>query len=200
VTQFAKEAIREQILASAREEFVKYGFAKASIRTIAAHAQTAKSNVYNYFADKDALFYAVLEPVVCEIRSSLEEAAKNADASGGYTIESQQSYMLIIMNYVASHHKDVSMLLSAQGSSLAGFKDEILETFTDVLSGWLKNAMPGRAPSRVFIRCVADFYLSIIERMLEERPSQEQAGEYMKEFLAFVYGGWRSVIDSLPGK
>lgn len=200
MTQYAKEAIKKNILSSAREEFIKRGYEQASIRTIASHAQTAKSNVYNYFADKDSLLRAVLEPTVSEIREGLEEAAGNTSASNSYTVESQQSYMLIVMNYVASHHEDINMLLHAQGSSLEGFKDEVLEAFTDVLSGWLKNAMPGRAPSRLFIRCVAGFYFLIIERMLTERPSQAKAGEYMKEFLAFVYGGWQSVIDSLPGK
>lgn len=200
MTQFAKEEIRERILASAREEFIKHGFAQASIRTIASSAQTAKSNLYNYFADKDALLCAVLDPAVSEIRRGLEDAAKNTAASDGYTIESQQSYMLITMNYVAARHEDITMLLGAQGSSLAGFKHEVLEKFTDVLLGWLKNAMPGRTPSRMFVRCVADFYLAVIERMLHERPTQAQAGGYMKEFLAFVYGGWRSIIDSLPQK
>jgi AcrR family transcriptional regulator len=200
MTQYAKEEIRERILASAREEFLKSGFAQASIRTIASRAKTAKSNVYNYFTDKDALFRAVLEPAVSEIRGGLEVAASVTSAPGGYTIESQQSYMFITMNYVASHHEDITMLLNAQGSSLAGFKEEVLETFTGVLSGWLENTMPGRAPSRLFVRCVADFYLAAIRRALEERPSETQAGEYMKEFLAFVYGGWRSVIDSLPAK
>ncbi len=72
--QYEKEEIRRRILDAAKQEFLENGFEGASIRAIAAKAQTAKSNLYNYFKDKDALFCAVLEPTVLEIRNGLELA------------------------------------------------------------------------------------------------------------------------------
>lgn len=196
MTQFIKEEIKAGILAAARSEFLKHGFQKASIRTIAAGAGTAKSNVYNYFADKDALFSAVLEDTVLSIRRGLELASSQNAGKGPqtYTPASQQAYMKAIMEFVASRPGDIRLLLlGAEGSSLASFRDEVLEAFTDVLLGWLKSAMPS-PPSRLFVRCVAGFYLISVERILLEEPSLGQAERYMSEFLAFVYGGWRGVM------
>lgn len=200
MTQYAKEDIRNQILAAAREEFIKQGFEKASIRTITAAAGTAKSNLYNYFADKDALFCAVLEPVVTDIRTALEAAQAENEGRGteSYSQDSQERYMRLVMQYVASHTADISMLLfSAAGSSLAGFKDEVIDRFTGILTVWLAAAMPGHAPSRLFVRCVAEFYLSVVVQMLQQRPTMQEAQAYMGEFLKFVYGGWHHVMSSV---
>lgn len=197
MTQFAKEEIRQQILDAAREEFMRSGFEKASIRKIAADANTAKSNLYNYFADKDALFCALLAPTVGSIRQGLQAVlAQNEGASvQSYTVASQEGYMRIVMEFVGGHSADICLLLfRSGGSSLAVFREEVAESFTGVLTGWLAAAEPGRVTSRLFVRCVADFYMAAVERMMLERPSREKAAEYMGEFLKFVYGGWSAVL------
>lgn len=198
MTQFAKEEIRQSILNAAREEFLKRGFEKASIRDIASEAKTAKSNLYNYFEDKDALFCAVLESAVSEIRGALEAARlENAgQGAGSYTVGSQDRYMRLVMEFVGAHASDVWLLLfRSGGSTLEGFRQEVQEKFTDVLTGWFAEALPGRAPSRLFTGCVAGFYVSVVERMMLERPSREKAEGYMGEFLRFVYGGWTAVMN-----
>lgn len=195
--QTIKDEIRQRILDAARQEFLSCGFEKASIRTIAANAKTAKSNLYNYFADKDALFSAVLEPTVSSIRQGFEAARLQSVGTGAdtYTMGSQEGYIRVVMLFVAEHTADVILLLfRAGGSSLAGFKDEAIEKYTDLMADWFAAAVPGRVPSRVFIRCVASFYATIVEQMLLERPSREKAGEYMSEFLKFVYGGWSALM------
>ena len=198
MTQIAKEKIRQSILSAAKNEFLKVGFEKASIRTIAEKADTAKSNLYNYYKDKDALFFAVLEPTVKQIRMGLELARGENTGKGteSYTVNSQEAYMRIVMRFVSEHAMDVWLLLfCAGGSSLQGFKEEVIEEFTGILSDWFTAAMPERAPSRLFIRCVASFYITAVEQMLKQRPPMQQAGEYMEEFLKFVYGGWHSLMQ-----
>ena len=52
---------RQQILASAREVFAGSGYAKASIRKIAAGAGVDPALVHHYFGSKDQLFLATVE-------------------------------------------------------------------------------------------------------------------------------------------
>ena len=198
MTQTVKDEIRQSLLAAAREEFIRNGFEKASIRTITANAKTAKSNVYNYFADKDALFAAVLEPVTREIRRAIEQArTENAGKSTeSYTWNAQEIYMRGVMKFVAAHPAEIGLLLyGAGGTSLAGFKDEALDAFTTLMSEWMEAVTPGHVPSRLFMRCVSGFYLSVVEQMLAQKPTPAQAKAYMQEFLQFIYCGWRGMMD-----
>jgi AcrR family transcriptional regulator len=195
--QFAKEEIRQRIMEAARAEFMGKGFRDASIRSITAKARTSKSNLYNYFADKDALFRAVLDPVLTDIEKGLAAAmAFNAGKpSPGYSYDTQKEYIRIVMEYVYAHVDDIKLLLfQAGGSSLENYKDKVIEGFAGVLADWMKRSAP-RQVSRFFLRCVAGFYLNAIEGMLAGGVAPAQAAGHFDEFMAFVYGGWSAVLQ-----
>ena len=59
--QTLKPEVRERIIKSARKNFAIHGYEKASTRMIAAGANMTVGNIYRYYKDKDALFYAVVE-------------------------------------------------------------------------------------------------------------------------------------------
>lgn len=196
MSQFEKDEIRQRLIEAAREEFQKNGFEKASIRTITAKAKTSKSNLYNYFKDKNHLFHSVLEPTVIKIRKGLESAKqyntpKNTDE---YTQESQSNVMGTIVKFVAENLTDVKLLLfKAQGSMIENFKYEVLEVFTDNMCNWVKSFKSGDKISRLFVRSICSYYLSVIEQMIlygrwEELPRLQH------EISSFVYNGWRGVL------
>ncbi len=197
MVQFAKDEIRQRIIDAAREEFLQKGFEKASIRTITARAKTAKSNLYNYFKDKNDLFCSVLEPTITKIQKGLEMAKqfnvpKKVDE---YTLESQMDVVGIVNRFVAENLIDVRLLLfKAHGSSLEKFKYEFLEAFTDNMYSWTKSIRPDKEVSRLFVRSVCNFYLGMIEQVILYGKAEEMQ-MFRQEFTNFVYHGWRSVLQ-----
>lgn len=195
--QFQKQDIREKILTAARAEFLNVGFEKASIRNITAMAQTSKSNVYNYFPDKESLFAAVLEPTTSEIKAGFEKlrAENPGNAARGYSLHAQKEVIEKIMGFVFNHREDLKLLLfQASGSKLSGFKDTVTVLLAEVLSDWVAYAAPKKEISSFFVQMVAGFYISAIEKMLINNITCAQASEHLDDFLKFVYGGWQSVL------
>ena len=140
----------------------------------------------------------MLENVTQEIRQALAAARAETVVMSlhTYTPAMQAVYMRAVMTYIAGHAGEIALLLfQSGGSSLQDFKDEVTGEFTEVLRGWFCAVLPGREPSALLIRCVANFYIIIIEQMLRERSSPEQAEKYMAEFLRFVYGGWHALME-----
>ncbi|BBX06556.1 TetR family transcriptional regulator [Mycolicibacterium aichiense] len=58
--------LREEILAAARSEFARHGFAGARIDRIATAASASKERLYAHFGDKETLFREVLATNVAE--------------------------------------------------------------------------------------------------------------------------------------
>ena len=50
------EGVSERILSCAKEGFLEKGYADASLRTIAAKAETTTGSIYSRFRDKEGLF------------------------------------------------------------------------------------------------------------------------------------------------
>ena len=56
------EGVSERILSCAKEGFLEKGYADASLRTIAAKAETTTGSIYSRFRDTEGLFGALVEP------------------------------------------------------------------------------------------------------------------------------------------
>ena len=54
--QYKKDEVRKSILESGEKNFLKFGFEKASLRSIVKDANTTIGNFYNYFNSKEELF------------------------------------------------------------------------------------------------------------------------------------------------
>ncbi|WP_108484223.1 TetR/AcrR family transcriptional regulator [Oceaniglobus ichthyenteri] len=71
------EAVKENILTIATEEFARYGLSGGNINEIASKTSTSKRMIYYYFGDKEGLYTHVLERVY----SSLREAEQQLDVT-----------------------------------------------------------------------------------------------------------------------
>lgn len=60
--QIQKDAVKGRILEAAEEAFFTQGYLKTSLRKIANVANITVGNIYRYFENKEALFWAVVEP------------------------------------------------------------------------------------------------------------------------------------------
>ncbi len=72
------EAVKENILTIATEEFAAQGLAGANINEIAKRTATSKRMIYYYFGDKEGLYQHVLERVYSSLRNT-EQALNVAD-------------------------------------------------------------------------------------------------------------------------
>lgn len=65
--------IKQRILNLAKQKFLKSGFYKVSMDSLAQELRTSKSSLYNHFSSKDDLVKAVMVSINSEINSKLDE-------------------------------------------------------------------------------------------------------------------------------
>jgi AcrR family transcriptional regulator len=73
---------RAAIILAAREVFAELGYDAAGVRDVIRRTDLASGTFYNYFADKEAVFRAVVDESAQEVRRRLREAR-----SGAQTLE-----------------------------------------------------------------------------------------------------------------
>jgi TetR/AcrR family transcriptional regulator, repressor of fatR-cypB operon len=74
-----KRARQQDILKAARELFVTKGFRDTTLDEIAHHAEFGKGTLYNYFANKEEIFHAIIDQ---SIEDSLAIARESVNAEG----------------------------------------------------------------------------------------------------------------------
>lgn len=72
-------ATRDRILNSAKKCFLEYGFQAAPLRKIAKDAGFTSGALYGYFDSKEALFYAITDPIAERLIKKLNEIKEEMD-------------------------------------------------------------------------------------------------------------------------
>ena len=133
--------VTRRLIDTAKEEFLSKGFEGASIRNIAARAETSPRAVYTRFENKEALFAAVVGPVAQEFtemfvkeREDYWQRAEKRD----FSIPPEEIYLKYI-SFAFAHKEIFQILLSgAGGTAYENFTDQI----ADIEISGLKENLP----------------------------------------------------------
>ncbi|WP_460520949.1 TetR/AcrR family transcriptional regulator [Humibacter antri] len=126
------ERTREHILASARREFARVGFARATVRAIATSAGVSPNLVTRYFGGKDGLFVAAtevrlrLDDVFDGDRASLGRRLAESMVARWTTVEGDDP--LLVLLRASGEREEAARTLSEflDRESMEPFREQLL--------------------------------------------------------------------------
>ncbi len=201
--QILKEDIRNQIIHIAREEFLKNGFRKTSMRNIATKSNVGLGNIYNYFKNKDEIFCKVLQPLLNAFEELQEE--HNSDkylTLDVFTDKSYQQKMLSqFMNILKNYRAELKLLLFyAGGSSLENFKDTFTHNQKESGAEYMAE-MHKRYPhinhivSPFFRHTISATWLTVLgEIVSHDELTENEIERFYAEYIAFHTAGWKELM------
>lgn len=198
------EGVYERILKCAKREFLKNGYADASLRTIAAQAKTSTNSIYVRFKDKEGLFEALVgkqyEHFMACFRKAQEDFTQLPPESQPDNLSSISGECMMEMLLYAYDNLDEFKLIlcCAEGTRFAGMLDEMVEIETKgthdyqaVLDG-LGRPSPGIDPRLEHI-LITGMFNAYFELIIHEMPL-EKAKTYLREMRAFYTAGWMKIM------
>lgn len=192
------------ILEAGKQEFLSMGFQDASLRRIAQRAGVTTGAIYGYYADKAALFQALVEPIATDFKTrfiGMQEAfaALPPDAQirsmRAYSSEALQSFLDDIYA-----HYDVFRLLvcNAAGTAYENYVESLVEieaastaAFVNLLGreGYGPFALSGN-----MIHILANAYFSAIFETVAHGMGKSEADAYVAQITAFFTAGWLAMF------
>ena len=187
---------REQILAAAKKIFALDGYRRTSVDKIVDELGVGKGTAYRYFENKRALFLAVFESGVRQLRENInsktdvvEDPSKRIEAAVHTFLEffDGDRELIEIMMQVRSEFKDYYMAYSRrlyseyienikatlwQGMKMNQFRaldvERTADAVSDILTGTLQSFYTKQKPDFLIDR--ADAMTSLILDGVRERP------------------------------
>jgi AcrR family transcriptional regulator len=163
IMQVLKLEIREKILTVAERLFYETGFSRTSTRSIAKEVGISVSNLYKYFADKQAIFSAIVDPFYHRTRSNLaalfDEEHEEMDSHIMDTAIQQIMSMMM-----TDRRKFVMLMGRSEGTRYAHFKEEIIGMMATHMSESVNHSvLKDTFILRVFARNFFEGILKIAE-------------------------------------
>ncbi len=180
----------ERIIAAAKHEFLDKGYVDASLRTIAAAADTSTNSIYVRFNDKEGLFCAIVEPVLNEMierfihiqeefhrmppKKQAEQMPKYAD---GGTSE--------LIDYMYEHLDEFRLLLdSSYGTRFHNFVDELVRIEVEYTYKYMEAVgCPdkfGDAVTEKLLHIVTTSRFESMFEVIRHGMSKEESSEYIE--------------------
>lgn len=198
------EGVAERILSFAKAEFLDKGYTDASLRTIAAAAETSTNSIYVRFQDKEGLFSAIVEPVLNEMierfvkiqetfhrMDRAEQAAQMPDYADGGTME--------LVEYMYDHLDEFRLLLDASyGTRFHNFVDELVRIEVEYTYKYMEavgsTAQLGDATTQRLLHIVTTSRFESIFEIIRHGMSLEEAREYIGLLSRYHRTGFLAVF------
>lgn len=198
------EGVSERILACAKAEFLDKGYTDASLRSIAAAAETSTNSIYVRFKDKEGLFSAIVEPVLSEMTERFlkiqesfhqmdraSQAARMPEYADGGTMD--------LVNYMYDHLDEFRLLLDASyGTRFHNFVDALVRIEVEYTYKYMSAvgcAAPlGDAMTQKLLHIVTTSRFESIFEVIRHGMSREEAAEYIDLLSRYHRTGFMAVF------
>jgi AcrR family transcriptional regulator len=162
---------RAAIIAAAREVFAELGYDAAGVRDVIRRTDLASGTFYNYFADKEAVFRAVVDESAQEVRRRLREARSGAETLEQFVGDAYRAWF----EFLVEDELMFELMQRNAGPIRALFGDPILgsgvqELLDDITSAIERGDLPPH-DADYMAGAMAGAALELGVRMAERTPA-----------------------------
>ena len=200
------EGVSERILACAKAEFLDKGYTDASLRAIAAAADTSTNSIYVRFGDKEGLFSAIVEPVLTEmterfVRMQETFCRMDRDAQAAHMAEYADSGTAQLVDYMYDHLDEFRLLLdSSYGTRFHNFVDTLVRIEVEYTDKYMKTvgypAWMGDAMTEKLLHIVTTSRFESIFKVVRHGMSREEAAEYIDLLSRYHRTGFFAIFGA----
>ena len=193
----------DKIKAVAMSIFLQNGFQGTSMQQIAAAVGISAPGIYKHFDSKEALFSALVDPIIEKIRGILRltESEKDQMFQHGRTDEvwDKDKTFSITLDFIYENFDAMKLLICcAEGTKYENIIDRVADYETQIVL----RTLPDLREQGFSIPLIEEETISLMMRnqyrtyveFIKNDFSREEANIYIKASSAFFTSGWRTLF------
>lgn len=190
------------ILNSAKAEFLQKGFKDASLRNIAKQAGVTTGAIYGYFKDKDDIFVTLVKDVLDGFYKLIEEveAVERSMSKEGIgfpeQIFSAKKSHLRYLKYLYDNYDICKLvIMCSSGSSIEDFMDQFMEKSLEELKGFIYSVKKTSDLDEFTIHILIEFYIKSMTEFIKHDIPYETAVKQFENINTFFFAGWKELME-----
>lgn len=184
------EGVSERILACAKEEFLEKGFSEASLRSIAAKADTTTGSIYSRYGGKEELFGEIVEPAAEYLIAMFTRTQENFHAMD---VEEQpkkmertvQNGMHEMLDYIYENFETFELLLDASYGTKYTYR-------------YMEDMHMAKQTQNVitedFVHIMTTALFESVFEVVRHKMTKEDAVRYIDMLSLYHYAGWDAIL------
>ena len=196
-----KTASHARVLAAAREEFLAYGFEKASMRRVGERCGLTAAGLYRHCRDKADLFDLLAAPAVGQLNAWMEDhlARYLAAVRENGALQWQDSWIDMMREVVYPHAEDYRLLLTcSSGTKYESFLHDLTQAAQErtmqVLPVLREKGLAVREISPRELHLLYSAYVTALFEPVIHRYSLDESMRCLETIEAFFLPGWKALF------
>lgn len=188
-----RKQTEQKLIRFGKEEFLKKGYAKASLREICKAAGVTTGAFYFSFENKEALLSAILDPVIADYEHMCSELERREEEDPATAEDNDRQ----IMEYLSGHCEEAIILMEkASGSRYEGVRKQIDLQMQAAFTSYFSKFM-GSAPDAELIRILVAMRLQGYMELIKGDYTVEERVRLAKEIGIHADAGTIALIQYL---
>ena len=196
-----KTDAHKRVLAAARDEFMEYGFEKASMRRVGERCGMTAAGIYRHCRDKADLFAELVKPSAEKVYQWLEAHIDRSAASmetGSFDLRSDSAAQMMRQLIYPNMDEYRLLLTKAQGTEYESFLRDLTEKYKarmlDSIPMLREKGLAVREidPQELYILLSA--YTAAMFEPVVQGYSPKQALRCLDTLEAFFLPGWKQIM------
>ena len=199
------EGVYERVVECAKEEFLEKGFKDASLRIIAAKADTSTGSIYTRFGDKEGLFRSIVDPVADRLKQMFVEMQeefhqKEDEVQKEIMTEFSFEGQHIMLDYIYDHFVEFKLLLEgAYGTEHQNFVDELVQIEVEYTYKYMEvigsESVKNGLVTEEFIHIITTAYFNGMFDVVRRNMEKEAAISYIEMLERYHAAGFDTIFN-----
>ena len=190
-----------RVMAAACEEFLEYGFEKASMRRVGERCGFTAAGLYRHCRDKEDLFEQLVAPAVERIKAWMDTHLTKylAAVQDEGNLQWQDSWVDMMREIVYPHMDDYHLLLTcSSGTKYENFLHDLTQTAQERTLRYLpvlrEKGLAIRAISPMEMHLLFSAYVTALFEPVIHRYTLDESMRCLETVEAFFLPGWKALF------
>ncbi len=196
-----KTASHIKVMAAAKEEFIQYGFEKASMRRVGERCGLTAAGLYRHCRDKEDLFDQLVAPAIERLKSWMDTHLTKylTTVRDEGNLKWQDSWIDMMREVVYPHVDDYHLLLTcSSGTKYESFLHDLTQTAQERMLQYLPvlrdKGLTIREISPAALHLLLSAYVTALFEPVIHRYSLEESMKCLETIEAFFLPGWKTLF------
>ncbi len=198
-----KSLSHERVKQAIKDEFLEKGFKDASVRSIGARAGMTSAGLYRHYADKEAMFNAMVEPLIESMKAwtARHTEKKYSLVDGGVSDDELfcETFIDMIKKVILPRRDEFKLLMSrSNGTKYENFIHDYVEgiqkEFLEAIRYLKAKGRPTAEPGEEELHMLLSAYLTACFEPIIHDHDDAKVIQYLNTVREFFMPGWLKIM------
>ena len=194
-----KRATSARILESMKEEFLAFGYEKASLNRIAKKVGITTAGLYKHYHGKEDMFGALVQDTIDALNALNADGMDQMADDPSEFDPFREEWSRALVDFIFAHFDGAKLLICrSHGSRFESFEEDLIERETQSNRQYAEllasRGRPVKPLTEMQWHLLSTEYIHLVFEIVRHDLTREEALQHMAFVRSLLYPGWKELL------